>query len=557
MRSRYTRSFQFKGTTYEFRCLPFGLSLAPRVFTRILRPIVAKLCSEGIRTVIYLDDLLLIHHQKDTLSEIFLYVRRLLSSLGFLVKLEKCSPEPTHRLVFLGAVLDTTYMSVALPVEQINRIQGACREMLESRSTCLSGLSSLLGRLSHAARTGLWIAPLYYRSLQRQQALQLHQFGWRPSCQMLLSRPSLEDLTWWVSPTLHEHNSQDITPPPFDLTIRTDASLLGWGATCNGTSTGGRWSVEEAEQHINCLELKAAILALKAFLRIGMQPSPRSLGHHPPRHILLEMDNTTAVAYVNRRGHSVTFSVPTSLGTVVLPADPGLMGDSPSLTGGVECGSRRSLEGFQPAHRVDAWEGSLSGHSTSLLSSEIDLALEPSAASLCVTTPRPQCCSSGCLSTGLESVEEFHPPTSSATVSNSSESEKRQSNRPTSSPRLARSTMVRSDSIDTDRCTIPTTQGEVTADSALRPRGGSPSVAVSQSDCMADIGSAYQAAGFPEEVTNVLLASWSQSTRKRYQGPWRAWSNWCSSRGPVPLLSTSHRCVDLLDGDGDKSVTRI
>ena len=300
--SRKYLRFQFKGTTYEFRCLPFGLSLAPRVFTRILRPIVAKLRSERIRTVIYLDDLLLIHHQKDTLSGIFLYVRRLLSSLGFLVKLEKCSPEPTHRLVFLGAVLDTTYMSVALPEEQINRIQGACQEMLESRSTSLGGLSSLLGRMSYAARTGLWIAPLYYRALQRQQALQLHQFGWRPRCQMLLSRPSLEELRWWVSPTLHEHNSQDITPPPFNLNIRTDASLLGWGASCNGTSTGGRWSVEEAEQHINCLELKAAILALKAFLRVDMQPSPRSLGHHPPRHILLEMDNTTAVAYVNRRG---------------------------------------------------------------------------------------------------------------------------------------------------------------------------------------------------------------------------------------------------------------
>ena len=52
---------------------------------------------------------------------------------------------------------------------------------------------------------------------------------------------------------------------------------------------------------------------------------------------------------------------------------------------------------------------------------------------------------------------------------------------------------------------------------------------------MADIGSTYQAAGFPEEVTNVLLASWSQSTKKRYQGPWRAWSNWCSSRGLCPF----------------------
>ena len=93
------------------------------------------------------------------------------------------------------------------------------------------------------------VAPLYYRALQHQQALLLHQFGWRPMCQMLLSRPSLEDLRWWVSFTLHEHNSQDITPPPFDLTIRTDASLLGWGATCNGTSTGGRWSVEETTTH--------------------------------------------------------------------------------------------------------------------------------------------------------------------------------------------------------------------------------------------------------------------------------------------------------------------
>jgi len=95
--------------------------------------------------------------------------------------------------------------------------------------------------------------------------------------------------------------------------------------------------------------------------------------------------------------------------------------------------------------------------------------------------------------------------------------------------------MVCSYSTDADRYTIPAAQGEVTAVSALRPRGSSPSVAVSQSDCMADIGSAYQAADFPEEVTNVLLASWSQSTKKRYQGPWRAWSNWCSSRGLCPF----------------------
>ena len=57
---------QFKGTTYEFHWLPFGLSLAPRVFIRILRQIAAKVRSEGIRTltVIYLDVPLLIHHSE-------------------------------------------------------------------------------------------------------------------------------------------------------------------------------------------------------------------------------------------------------------------------------------------------------------------------------------------------------------------------------------------------------------------------------------------------------------------------------------------------------------
>ena len=232
-------------------------------------------------------------------------------------------------------------------------------------------------------------------------------------------------------------------------------------------------------------------------------------------------------------GHSVAFSVPTCLGTVVLPADPRFMGDSPSL-----CGSRRTIQGIQHAHGADASAECLSGHNTSLLHTgyrPICIALEQSAASLCVTAFRPQCFSSGCLSTRLEPVEEFHPPISGAIAPNSSESEGRPSNRPASSSGLARSTMVRSDSTDADRYTIPSSQGEVTAVSVFRSRGSSPSVAVSQSDCMADIGSAYQAAGFPEEVTNVLLASWSQSTKKRYQGPWRAWFNWCSSRGLCPF----------------------
>jgi len=237
-------------------------------------------------------------------------------------------------------------------------------------------------------------------------------------------------------------------------------------------------------------------------------------------------------------GHSIPFSVPTGLGTVVLPVDKGSVGNSPSLTRSVECGGRHSLTGIQHTNRVDAAERSFPGHNSSLLCSRgrpLCVTFKSSAASLRVAATRPRCYSSGCLSTRLESVDKFHSPSSGSSASNPSESAERQSNGSSSSPELAGSAMVRSDSADADRHTVPTSQGEVSPVAAFRPGGSSPSVAEPQPDCMADIGSSYQAAGFPEEVTNILLASWSQSTKKRYQGPWRAWSHWCSSKGLCPF----------------------
>ena len=52
-----------------------------------------------------------------------------------------------------------------------------------------------------------------------------------------------------------------------DLIIETDASRKGWGASCMGQTTGGRWSLQEQHLHINCLELLAGAFALKAFTK--------------------------------------------------------------------------------------------------------------------------------------------------------------------------------------------------------------------------------------------------------------------------------------------------
>lgn len=52
--------FEWKGDRWQFSCLPFGLSSAPRVFIKIVKPILSHFRGLGIRIVAYLRDLILV-----------------------------------------------------------------------------------------------------------------------------------------------------------------------------------------------------------------------------------------------------------------------------------------------------------------------------------------------------------------------------------------------------------------------------------------------------------------------------------------------------------------
>jgi len=46
---------------------------------------------------------------------------------------------------------------------------------------------------------------------------------------------------------------------------------MGWGAVMDDTSTGGRWSPSEAENHIDCLELLAAPFCFTMFSKFTLR----------------------------------------------------------------------------------------------------------------------------------------------------------------------------------------------------------------------------------------------------------------------------------------------
>ena len=49
--------FAFMGVAYEYQCLPFGYSLAPRTFSKCVEAALGPLRRQGKRVLFYLDDL--------------------------------------------------------------------------------------------------------------------------------------------------------------------------------------------------------------------------------------------------------------------------------------------------------------------------------------------------------------------------------------------------------------------------------------------------------------------------------------------------------------------
>ena len=123
--------YVFNGKTFEFQCLPFGLKSAPQAFVKLMTQVIAHIRTFGICIVVYLDYILVLHQDPDVLREIFGTIVTLLEGLGLIINQDKCSLCLLQQLLFLGAMLNSTKMSLSLPLEKLNLIQ-QCSLRLQS-----------------------------------------------------------------------------------------------------------------------------------------------------------------------------------------------------------------------------------------------------------------------------------------------------------------------------------------------------------------------------------------------------------------------------------------
>lgn len=290
--SRKYLRFMWQGERWQFAALPNGLSTAPRLFTKLLKPVFAELRKAGHTVIGYLDDTIIIGETKEKLKESVSATTKILSELGFLIHTKKSVLIPTRELTFLGFILNTESMIVKLPQTKAQEVIDSCRELMGTYLPSIRMVARVIGKVI-ATFPAVEYGPLYYRSMERDKIAALRQNRGHFDRKMKLSLEAKEELKWWIN-NVSMASSPIVRKKP-DLELHTDASGLGWGATDLQKQTGGRWNEFEAERarnnEINFLETLAAGLGIKSFCM-----NKRNV------HVMVRIDNTTAVAYLNHMG---------------------------------------------------------------------------------------------------------------------------------------------------------------------------------------------------------------------------------------------------------------
>jgi hypothetical protein len=229
--------FEWRGHLYCFCVLPFGLSPAPKVFTALTRFIKAKLGIQGIRTVFYIDYILILGSTYAICLQNTMEALYLLISASFVIHWEKSSLTPSTDFPFLGFQWNTVQASIAIPQVKVDalRSQALILSNLTS-STCrqilvLTGLIAAFFKAVLLLRLkGRWLQISLNSVYSSELDLQIQKT-------VILSPQERRDLNWIISLTPHQCFTPfwNLSPEDCNLEVQTGASKIGHGIWFQGS----------------------------------------------------------------------------------------------------------------------------------------------------------------------------------------------------------------------------------------------------------------------------------------------------------------------------------
>ena len=280
--------FKWRNQVYMYVVLPFGISSAPRKFTKLLKPILSFLRRQAIVILTYIDDGFTCAPTFHQCFQNICYIMQTFTYFGFLINLHKSAPFPSTQVRSLGFHINSLTMCVTLPPEKISHAIHLCTTALVEMSFDIHFLAQLIGTLI-SLFPACPLGRLHYRSLEflKVEALKKSRGSFDGSCR--LNSDCVNDLLWWkdnIASTacpIRRDNPSDV--------VFTDSSDYAWCGYFQEHFAHTHFTQEEMTNIIAFKELLAIYYALMSFHK-----------YFVGNYILFRSDSVCAIAYLRDMG---------------------------------------------------------------------------------------------------------------------------------------------------------------------------------------------------------------------------------------------------------------
>ena len=227
---------QWRGRHYRYTVLPFGCSLSPITFTKVVREMVKALRRQGVRVVAYLDDFLAMFRSREEAIRVRDHIiLPTLLRLGFITEDSKSVWEPTRRLEMLGLILDTEAAVVEIPEDKLDKIEGLAKSLLGKEQVTARALARVAGTVISVSRA------FPYTKMCTRELFNLidavHRGRWDWEEKVPVSLRAKEDAQWLLD-NLRRRQGVAIWKPSRSCRVSSDASLKGWGGQLGDLRAG-------------------------------------------------------------------------------------------------------------------------------------------------------------------------------------------------------------------------------------------------------------------------------------------------------------------------------
>jgi len=214
------------GTTkhFVFLVLPFGLSTACYVFTKVTRPFVKRWRGFGYISAIYIDDGIVGDTDYVKALRICLLVERDLAASGFVININKTKLTPNTRGKWLGFEIDTVSMEFSVPSHKIEHLLLMISQLIRNNNCSPKQISRVAG---HIISMSIAIGPLTQLFTRNMYKFIETRDSW--FTRYFLDEELEFELKFWQRALREANGFRILNQPVTTRIVYSDASGTGYG----------------------------------------------------------------------------------------------------------------------------------------------------------------------------------------------------------------------------------------------------------------------------------------------------------------------------------------